>query len=81
MQSNSSILNKQNYTTEFAECQQKTFHTALFYPKRGKLRGYPQKIRPEGGFFVYITLLMQEIRMSPATTRSSAAKPDAKLSE
>jgi len=36
---------------------------------------------PSGTVLVYIKLLMVEMRISPATTRSSAAKPSAKLSE
>ena len=46
-----------------------------FAQKKGASKDAPFEI------LVYIKLLIVEIRISPATTRSSAAKPSAKLSE
>lgn len=63
------------------------------YPPRGSksktgaersgflLFGKINQTSPSGEVLVYIELLTVEIRISPATTRSSAANPSAKLSE
>ena len=52
--------------------QQIYFTVGCAYP-------YAQPTKP--GDLFYILALTVEIRMSPATTRSSAAKPEAKLAE
>ena len=46
------------------------------------IKPYTGRVLTRAAFtFVYITFLIKEIKISPATTRSSAAKPSAKLSE